>query len=410
MAENEPAAMRTHQRAISVGYDYLQGIEPENNFGLKGISCMVAFKHFDLATSFPIDYMHGTLLGVVKLLLDIWLGGKKLAYSEHEKYKFKPLTPTQRLELNRRIIALKPPTRFRHKPRSILDRAFCTANEYKCLLWYYIKFTMYGLINKELIKHFALLSDATYILSTDHISRDDISSADSMLNQFANQFQYYYGENAVTINVHNLRHYAFSVMNTGPLWSQSMFAFEANIGEIKRSFKGTVDVVEQIAFNYAIRSGKEFNLDTGAISPEILRLKSKELNVNQLKSLEIAGMRIGNNQQQNIGYEMQWRRQVYKSISSITTKSVDHFVQMIDGIIGSVEFYIQFEKPYLILKCYEVIKNHKHLNQIRKPINEAYRMYACDSIKHKLIYLKFAYSGVSYIEIATLEPNHYESS
>lgn len=203
-----PAKKRTHQDALSIGSDILNGKYSTNTNGLKGLSCMIAFANFDLVDSFAIDYMHGVCIGILPLMIDIWMGKKKVVYAENEIYRFKKLTMQQRLELNRRIMALKPPVKINHKPRSILDRSFYTANEFRSLLLYYLRFAVYGLLDKEIIQHFTLLSDAIYILSKSVISKIEIVTADAMLNKFVDKFESFYGINSVTMNLHMLRHYA----------------------------------------------------------------------------------------------------------------------------------------------------------------------------------------------------------
>lgn len=335
-------------------------------------------------------------------------GEKKLVYNENEIFRFKPLNRNQRLEINRRIIGLKPPMQISHKPRPILDRSFFTANEFRSLLWYYLRFSLYGILPKELIAHFTLLSDATYILSKVRVTKNEIIRAGNMLNHFADKFQHFYGVNAVTINIHLLRHYANSVFNTGPLWCHSMFPFESNIGEIKRSFNCNVDVVEQIAFNYSIKAGL---CDTTSANykntPTILRLKTKNLSLEQEALLETINLKQ-TGAKYKIGYEMRWKKIVYKSIASTITKSVDNFIQLADGSIGSIEFFIQLDRAYAFVRKYIVIKSYNHLHQIQPSLTERHQIIACDSIRQKLIYLKFIYSNVSFIEIITTEPNHFE--
>lgn len=121
------------------------------------------------------------------------MGKKKLVYGEDETYQFKPLSVKHRLQLNQLILSLKPPTRFSHKPRSILDRSFFTANKFRSLSWFYLPHALHGVLDRECIKHFMLLSDATYILSTNRITQNDISTANTMLNNFADDFQKFYG-------------------------------------------------------------------------------------------------------------------------------------------------------------------------------------------------------------------------
>lgn len=302
---------------------------------------------------------------------------------------------------------LKPPLRISHKPRSILDRSFFTANEYRSLLWYYLRFSLKGLLSNELIEHFALLSDATYILSKDRVTKEEIIMAGTKLNEFADKFEHFYGKNAVTINTHMLRHYEPSVFNTGPLWCNSMFPFESKIGDIKRSFNCTVDVVEQIAFNYSLKANFDEKISNYCVVPKILRLKKGLLQSHQMQLLESIEW-TQKSAEYSIGYEIRWKKNVYKSVKSVVTKAIDHFIQLADGSIGAIECFIQLDKAYAFVRKYVVIKSHNHLHQIQHNQTEPHQIIACDSIKQKVIYLKFDYSNVSFIEIITTEPNHFE--
>lgn len=40
------------------------------------MSCMVAAREFDVINSFPIDYMHCVLLGVMPKLFSLWFDSK----------------------------------------------------------------------------------------------------------------------------------------------------------------------------------------------------------------------------------------------------------------------------------------------------------------------------------------------
>lgn len=237
--------MRTHVDCVEIYHQIYKGMIPENAKGLKGISSMIGFKHFDLVNGFTTDWMNGSLLGVMKQLMDIWMGTQKLHYSndEKEKYIFKPLSAKQRELLNNRLMALRPYHRINYKPRSIIDhRAFFSANEYRNMLFYYLKFALKDILPTNLIKHFESFSAAIYILSKSEINREDIGITGEMLDNFATDFQKFYATNAVTMNVHLLRHYSTGVLNSGPLWVNSLFAFESNMGKLKRLKKSCVDV------------------------------------------------------------------------------------------------------------------------------------------------------------------------
>lgn len=50
----EPAPWRTHKNTIKIGSEMLKGNEMNNTNGIKGLSCMIAFKHFDLVEGFGL--------------------------------------------------------------------------------------------------------------------------------------------------------------------------------------------------------------------------------------------------------------------------------------------------------------------------------------------------------------------
>lgn len=196
--------------------------------GVKGMSCLMVLPHFDIIKSVQTDYMHGVCLGAVKRWLSIWLGKLKLHPS------FKPMSKSNQTELNRRLMSLKPYSRINYKPRSLDHLAKLRAVEYKYLLFYYLLYATANLIGKRYIDHFELLSAAIYILCKEQIREDEIKCADEMLNTICDQFEEYYGEKSVTLNIHLLRHYGSIVRNTGPLWASSLFGFETNMGVLCR--------------------------------------------------------------------------------------------------------------------------------------------------------------------------------
>lgn len=406
---------RTHETSKETGIAIAKGDLVADVKGLKDLSCMIGFKDFNLVDSFVVDYMHGTLIGVFASMLDIWMGKKRLQYEENETFKFKAMNPQQRFELNRRIISLKPPIRINHKPRSILDRSFFTANEYRALLWFYMRFALKGLLEHRLIKHFELLSNATYILSKNRVKLSEVKAAGDMLNRFTDEFQYYYGRNSVTINVHLLRHYSEVVMNCGPLWCHSLFSFETNIGVLKGSFCSTVDVVEQIARNYCIKKSNEnvcskVDHEEEKKTARILREKLAILPAKFDDILVRSGLRKQPSEFYKIGYEMKWKNQVLKSVASYVTKSIDFFVELNNGLVGAIEFFINYgNTEHVVIRKYEKMdESHNHLKQIQR--TDECAVFNCKEIRHKLIYLQYNYSSISCAEFITIEPNPYEGN
>lgn len=56
LAQTEPSRMRTHKDIVEIGYNIFKGNVPHDTKGLKGISCMIAFKNFDLVNGLKEHY------------------------------------------------------------------------------------------------------------------------------------------------------------------------------------------------------------------------------------------------------------------------------------------------------------------------------------------------------------------
>lgn len=88
-----------------------------------------------------------------------------------------------------------------------------------------------------------------------------------MLTEFSDGFEEIYGKGAITMNIHLLRHYADMIKISGPLWANSLFAFESNIGEIKKYVTGNTDVLVQISQKYAISKTFDIEEDEKLVQP-----------------------------------------------------------------------------------------------------------------------------------------------
>lgn len=236
--------LRTHDEAVQTSIKCADGTIN----GIKGPSAAIMLPQIDLIKSFPIDMMHGTGLGVMKDLIQIWTGKKKLPKPPYAEYKLK-LSDINILDS--RLSKLKPPMFVRRKPRSILEVVDFKASECFDFMWFYLRYTLPGLLPTKIIKNYEKLAVSTYILCKENVSLCEVNIACEMLNDFAIDFESIYGKGAVTMNIHLLKHYKESVINCGPLWSYSLFAFENNIGVLKNYVYGRTDVLEQISKKYA---------------------------------------------------------------------------------------------------------------------------------------------------------------
>lgn len=394
----EKPDMRTHKQFIDDTLQYLNTQKSVN--GLKGITPLFALPHFSVVDNVSTDHMHGVFLGIVSNMIDIWFGKKVL---KNIKPGFKMSHFEDRVKFNTRILQLKPYSRITRKPRSLFDRSFFKAIEYRNLLWFYIHYALYGILDQSAINHFDLLSAATYILNKPEISKEEINEAGRMLEKFADEFEIFYGSDSITMNIHMLRHYSHNVLNGGPLWSQNMFAFESRMGDFKKCQRSKVCIAESIVKKYCLnepKSGKP------KANKGIIMLRAKLIDVHP--SIGDIFKKYGllpahNSHQYNVAHEICIKNEVFKSISSRNTKSCDHFIKIKDGTIGMAELFIaNRENVYVLLKTYEILHKKYHLYEVKlkQPIKR--HIYNCNEICEKLIYLQYGN-----IEVVTSEPNMY---
>lgn len=378
---------RTHDGVVSA----IEKNNSNDEYGLIDIPSMFLFKNFDLTNGYVIDYMHNIVLGVTKLLLNLWLG-------EHQITKRKALIlPKNRIILDNRLMKLKPCSFVFRKPRSLKQRKDFKAIEYKYLLLFYLRFALPGLIENKYIKHFELLSSATFILLKSKISKSEVLEAGEMLIKFADQFEILYSQAAITMNVHLLRHYGSAVLQCGPMWAYSMFSFEKNIGILKKSCHNPTDAIDNITFDYCLKRSKPeavFNENSVKMKKKV-SLTSNEKEV--LNSFLLEG-------HLEVCDAIEASQHIYKSKKSRSSKSIDYFIQMLDQSIGCAQFFVKNgENYFVVIELYRIVEKHNHLLRIKA--TKEYEIFNYKQIYCKLMYMQF---GV--FEIVSQQPNFFETS
>lgn len=389
LKESIASEIRTHNDTVK--HAYLDA----NCHGVKGTSCLMALPDFDIINSFATDYMHAVFLGVVKRLLSIFLGNLKV------NKQFKHLTRQQQIELNRRLTSLQPYSRISHRPRSLDDKAVFRAIEYKYLLLYYLRYALSGLLEKKYIDHLELLSAATYMLSKQKVQQNDIVMAEEMLDKFCDQFEKFYGANIVTMNVHLLRHFGHIVRKTGPLWCHSLFGFETNMGVLTKHYSGGINLLDQIAEKYIISKSIGEKITHNKIPTFKLNLFSKsryDSLIDQHGLCHKENKRINKTTHITIGKE------IYKSMSNKSTKSIDYFFRTTDDSLGAAQFYIiKDNNIFVLFNIYIEVKRNFHLIEVEK--SDIIVVLPFESLKEKLLLLNFGS-----ICVVCSEANHYEKS
>ncbi|KAG0417140.1 hypothetical protein HPB47_005858 [Ixodes persulcatus] len=127
---------------------------------------------------------------------------------------------------NKLLMFIRPPHCITRLPRSLCERSYWKANEWRNWLLYYSVPCLENLLPHRYWKHWCLLAEAIWILLSTRISQEMISHAESLLKRFVDQVLRLYNTKMMTFNMHQLLHLAKSVRDLGPLWAHSAFVFE----------------------------------------------------------------------------------------------------------------------------------------------------------------------------------------
>jgi hypothetical protein len=236
--------------------------EKNRQKGFKGLSGLTFLQDFDLVDGVVPDYMHCVLLGIVKKLLSKWFSPTE---SGNPYFVGKNLK-----QISERFLKIRPPYFIERLPRDLEKHySHFKATELQNFLLYYSIPCLHNILPDKFLQHFALLSEAIYILLGDHISTTGIQRSEYLLQKFYSKFALLYGDGSCGLNVHNAcAHMTDYVKKLGPIWCWSCFAFEDANSVLLQSVHGTGDVVKQALRNQDIsiyiRSLNNVKPDTSA--------------------------------------------------------------------------------------------------------------------------------------------------
>lgn len=381
---------RTHKDVV----DIYTRLKSEPIKGIKNVSCMIVATNFDLVDGFAIDAMHCVHLGVMRKLLSLWLD------SEYKNQPFHINTKNQ-VTLSNRLISIKPITEIMRKPRSIFNKGEFKANEFRSLLFHFLPFALSGLLERQYITHFHLLSYSIYTLSKKCISIEDVKQAQLQLSEFVNDFQKLYGKSNVTMNVHLLNHLATSVSKLGPLWATSVYGFETNNGVVIRANTSKKDMAHQLIYKYIMK--QTLAIDEQKKDALVLNGKTTiKISTAEKQICEKSGFQINDNNFLNIYKCIVIQGIKFTSEKSKEMTTLDHFVRLKNGLIGSVNFYSVFDMNlYALITIYITTDQYGHFMKIEK--SDRKQLIRINEILEKLLYLRFGLN-----EFITIPPNMYE--
>eukprot|EP00111_Clytia_hemisphaerica_P016517 TCONS_00048979-protein len=249
-SETGHTKMRTHSETVvsarKAQNDMMQTGKESKCLGVKGVSWPMILPRFDLINGLGLDYLHNTLLGVVKMLIKLWF---KKQYKSEAWYIGDGVK-----QIDRDIACLKLPNLISRVPRNIDEELKqWKASEYRSFLLFYSAPILANYLPSEYFVHYCCLVQGIFLLLQDCISLEDLKTSSNLLLRFCMQIERLYGERYNTYNVHNLLHMGNSVKQLGPLWAQSTFWYEDYNGDYKHLFYGTQSVDMQIVTNTIIQ-------------------------------------------------------------------------------------------------------------------------------------------------------------
>nr|XP_042912670.1 uncharacterized protein LOC122272752 [Parasteatoda tepidariorum] len=231
--------------------------------GVKGLTPFASLPYFDLVYGFPIDYMHCCLLGVAKLMANIWTSSTNHGndyYLSNDKLK----------KVDDNIVAITPSQIISRRPRLFSDFVHWKANEWRAWMLFFCVPCLDNILPAKYVQNLSVFSSALFILLQAEVKKSDVELANQMLHQFVKDFQKLYGVLHMNFNVHLLLHLAKCVNVWGPLWLYSAFPFETGNGYLVKLIKGTKGVAKEIAQKYCLFSSiplciRNYNVSDEAI-------------------------------------------------------------------------------------------------------------------------------------------------
>ena len=241
--ENPKGPERTSESvkedAVKAQKNIENGLKDFSVNGVKGPSWLMDLKRFDVVRAVNIDYMHGVLLGIQKLLLNRWFS------HQHSKQSFSIADKVDIVD--RKISEIKLSSAIKRMPRSISDTLkYWKASKFRSFLLYFRVPCMFGVLPSHLLSHYILLVHATYVLLKDGIDETDLKEAEECLTKFVQHFPVYYGLRFSTLNVHQLLHLVDEVRDLGPLYTHDCFSFEDKNRVVLNFIHGTQAIASQL--------------------------------------------------------------------------------------------------------------------------------------------------------------------
>lgn len=223
--EDQPSKLRDAETTMNA----MLTATPERHIdGVIGPTPLATLEEHDIVFGVLPDYLHCGPQGVIKQFIEYYA------------------TTMDAEEVDSIMMSITASHQMAHLTRPFSSRANWSARDRENFALYYSIPIFSRKLSKEWFHHWLLLVESLYILLQESIDVAELDRADEMLHEFVGKAQGYFGIKAMKYNVHQMLHIGRSVLDWGPLWAHSTFAFEAGNHYILRATKCARGVTQQI--------------------------------------------------------------------------------------------------------------------------------------------------------------------
>jgi len=193
-------------------------------------------------SQFPLDYMHLTLLGLVRRMARDWQDGILHSKAFPFQVRRTAINALQSAVVNN---AARMPHEFQRRCRAIQECDSWKATEARQFLLYLGPVILKDVLDEQMYEHFKLLSTAIRCLCSEALIDIYIDSASGWLDEFVKQYVKYYGNKCV-YSVHAHCHITDDARVFGVLDNFLGFPFESYLGNLKGMVNKSHQIVQQI--------------------------------------------------------------------------------------------------------------------------------------------------------------------
>lgn len=210
--------------------------------GVKGMSILMLIPVFNIIRSFPPEYMHSMLLGVIKLFVSSWIDSSNAGERWYIGTKIRTL--------NDHLLTILPPCEITRVPQSLFNLKLWKASEYKNFAQYYSMPCLLNILEPIYYKHWSLFVYAINVFNSNKITNQDYETAAFAIKKFVENIELLYGKSFMKFNVHLLLHIPKAVRDFGALWAWSAFPYEDYNFTLRQMLHNSQSILQQICKSY----------------------------------------------------------------------------------------------------------------------------------------------------------------